>query len=83
MAIKKTMAEDPSFDPDVPVKNRFVDDLMLTAGLRAARVTRDTVTSPTAGATIVNKFFHLMWEWRWPTPVTLKEIEDGPLDVKI
>ncbi|KAJ9667226.1 polynucleotide adenylyltransferase [Coniosporium apollinis] len=36
-----------------------------------------------AGATLVNKFFHLMWEWPWPRPVMLKEIEDGPLDVRI
>jgi poly(A) polymerase len=35
------------------------------------------------GATIVTKFFHLIGNWRWPTPVLLKSIEEGPLQVRI
>ena len=29
------------------------------------------------GATIVDKFFFVMKDWKWPTPVLLKEIETG------
>jgi poly(A) polymerase len=29
------------------------------------------------GATIVNKFFFVMKDWKWPIPVMLKEIEQG------
>jgi poly(A) polymerase len=29
------------------------------------------------GATIVHKFFFVMKDWKWPTPVMLKEIENG------
>ncbi|OIW33788.1 Poly(A) polymerase [Coniochaeta ligniaria NRRL 30616] len=36
-----------------------------------------------AGGTIVNKFFHIMKQWRWPDPVLLKHIEDGPLQVRV
>ncbi|KAF2092708.1 poly(A) polymerase Pap [Rhizodiscina lignyota] len=35
------------------------------------------------GATIVSKFFNLMHSWPWPRPVMLKEIEDGPLPVRV
>lgn len=29
------------------------------------------------GATIVNKFFFIMKDWKWPSPVILKDIESG------
>jgi poly(A) polymerase len=35
------------------------------------------------GATIVSKFFHLMKSWPWPRPVLLKNIEEGPLQVRV
>lgn len=35
------------------------------------------------GATIVTKFFHLILNWPWPRPVLLKQIEDGPLQVRV
>lgn len=35
------------------------------------------------GALVVARFFHLMKGWRWPTPVMLKAIEDGPLQVRV
>jgi poly(A) polymerase len=35
------------------------------------------------GATIVTKFFHLIYSWPWPRPVLLKTIEDGPLQVRV
>ncbi|KAF2665291.1 Poly(A) polymerase [Microthyrium microscopicum] len=35
------------------------------------------------GAVIVSKFFHLMSIWTWPTPIMLKEFEDGPLQVQV
>lgn len=35
------------------------------------------------GSHIVGRFFHLMKSWRWPTPVMLKAIEDGPLQVRV
>ncbi|GMG52135.1 unnamed protein product [Ambrosiozyma monospora] len=35
------------------------------------------------GATIVAKFFHIYLQWKWPQPVLLKKIEDGPLPVKV
>lgn len=35
------------------------------------------------GSLIVARFFHLMKGWRWPTPVMLKNIEEGPLQVRV
>ncbi|KAJ5901547.1 Poly(A) polymerase [Penicillium taxi] len=35
------------------------------------------------GAVIVSKFFTIMRKWNWPQPVMLKEIEDGPLQIKV
>ncbi|KAH6890308.1 Poly(A) polymerase central domain-containing protein [Thelonectria olida] len=32
---------------------------------------------------IVNKFFLVMSQWRWPQPVLLKPIENGPLPVRV
>lgn len=34
-------------------------------------------------AVIVVKFFHLFMKWQFPRPVLLKDIEDGPLQVKV
>lgn len=34
-------------------------------------------------ATIVDKFFHIYSQWSWPQPVLLKQIEDGPLQVRV
>ena len=34
-------------------------------------------------STIVHKFFNIMISWPWPRPVMLKEIEDGPLQVRV
>ncbi|EKM79958.1 hypothetical protein AGABI1DRAFT_113202 [Agaricus bisporus var. burnettii JB137-S8] len=36
----------------------------------------------TAGA-IVSRFFIIMYQWCWPQPVLLKQIEDGPLQVRV
>lgn len=35
------------------------------------------------GATIVTKFFNLIHSWPWPRPVQLRNIEDGPLNVRV
>ncbi|KAK0190467.1 poly-A polymerase [Armillaria mellea] len=35
-----------------------------------------------AGA-IVSRFFIIMFQWTWPQPVLLKQIEEGPLQVKV
>lgn len=35
------------------------------------------------GSLVVARFFHLMKGWRWPTPVMLKNIEEGPLQVRV
>ena len=32
---------------------------------------------------IVSKFFRLMGRWNWPQPVMLKNIEDGPLQMRV
>ncbi|GMM32924.1 polynucleotide adenylyltransferase [Saccharomycopsis crataegensis] len=34
-------------------------------------------------AVIVIKFFHILNQWSWPQPVLLKQIEDGPLQVRV
>ncbi|KAK7403603.1 polynucleotide adenylyltransferase [Neonectria punicea] len=36
-----------------------------------------------ATSVIVNKFFLVVSQWRWPTPVLLKPIESGPLPVRV
>ncbi|CAG8617366.1 9986_t:CDS:10 [Paraglomus brasilianum] len=35
-----------------------------------------------AGA-IVSRFFIIMYQWKWPQPVLLKPIEEGPLQVRV
>ncbi|KAG6900418.1 hypothetical protein C0993_010806 [Termitomyces sp. T159_Od127] len=35
-----------------------------------------------AGA-VVSRFFIIMYQWTWPQPVLLKQIEDGPLQVRV
>lgn len=35
------------------------------------------------GSVIVGKFFRIMNKWNWPQPVLLKQIEDGPLQIKV
>ncbi|KAJ3197264.1 polynucleotide adenylyltransferase [Irineochytrium annulatum] len=50
----------------------------------AIAVARVCQLYPTAVAgVIVNKFFHIMLKWNWPHPVLLKQIEDGPLQVRV
>ncbi|CUM68287.1 uncharacterized protein PRCAT00006009001 [Priceomyces carsonii] len=34
-------------------------------------------------AVIIEKFFHIYSQWSWPQPVLLKQIEDGPLQVRV
>ncbi|KAK6891832.1 Poly(A) polymerase PAPa [Candida tropicalis] len=34
-------------------------------------------------AVIIEKFFHIYSQWAWPQPVLLKQIEDGPLQVRL
>ncbi|RDA87496.1 hypothetical protein CP532_1624 [Ophiocordyceps camponoti-leonardi (nom. inval.)] len=36
-----------------------------------------------ATSVIVNKFFLVIGQWRWPQPVLLKPIESGPLPVRV
>jgi len=33
--------------------------------------------------TIVSRFFIIMYQWSWPQPVLLKQIEEGPLQVQV
>ena len=35
------------------------------------------------GAVIVGKFFRIISRWAWPQPVILKDIESGPLQVRV
>lgn len=35
------------------------------------------------GSLVISKFFNLMLGWPWPRPVMLKQIEDGPLQVRV
>jgi poly(A) polymerase len=35
------------------------------------------------GATIVSKFFSLMYKWTWPRPVMLKHIEEGDFGLRV
>lgn len=32
---------------------------------------------------IISKFFIILQHWNWPTPITLKPIEEGPLPVRV
>jgi poly(A) polymerase len=32
---------------------------------------------------IIGKFFRILGQWSWPQPVLLKQIEDGPLNVRV
>ncbi|KAI8081825.1 Poly(A) polymerase central domain-containing protein [Gilbertella persicaria] len=34
-------------------------------------------------ASIVNRFFAIMSRWKWPQPVLLRPLEDGPLQVRV
>ncbi|KAJ3067060.1 polynucleotide adenylyltransferase [Podochytrium sp. JEL0797] len=36
-----------------------------------------------AAGLVVNKFFHIYTNWKWPQPVMLRQIEDGPLATRI
>lgn len=35
------------------------------------------------GSVIIGKFFRIIGKWGWPQPVLLKNIEDGPLQVRV
>ena len=35
------------------------------------------------GSVIIGKFFRIISRWGWPQPVVLKEIESGPLQVRV
>jgi poly(A) polymerase len=34
-------------------------------------------------SSIVNRFFTIMYRWKWPQPVLLRPLEDGPLQVRV
>ncbi|KAI7869353.1 Poly(A) polymerase central domain-containing protein [Spinellus fusiger] len=34
-------------------------------------------------ATIIARFFRILHRWKWPQPVLLKNLEDGPLQVRV
>ncbi|KAI7866526.1 Poly(A) polymerase central domain-containing protein [Spinellus fusiger] len=34
-------------------------------------------------ATVVCHFFKLMYQWKWPQPILLKNLEDGPLQIRV
>ncbi|PWN48345.1 putative PAP1-poly(A) polymerase [Violaceomyces palustris] len=36
-----------------------------------------------AAGAIVSRFFIIMYQWNWPQPVLLKNIEEGPLQVRV
>ena len=36
-----------------------------------------------AASVIVGKVFSIMMDWPWPQPVLLKDIESGPLQVRV
>jgi poly(A) polymerase len=36
-----------------------------------------------SAATMVGKFFRILAKWEWPAPILLKNIEDGPLSVRV
>lgn len=38
--------------------------------------------SEVAGA-IVSRFFIILYQWKWPQPILLKQIEEGPLPVRV
>ena len=35
------------------------------------------------GSVVIGKFFRIMRQWKWPQPVLLKNIEDGPLQIRV
>lgn len=35
------------------------------------------------GSVIIGKFFRIIYGWAWPQPILLKNIEDGPLQVRV
>lgn len=37
----------------------------------------------TVSSVIIEKFFQIYSQWNWPQPVLLKQIEDGPLQVRV
>lgn len=35
------------------------------------------------GSVVIGKFFRILRKWKWPQPILLKNIEDGPLQVRV
>lgn len=35
------------------------------------------------GSVVIGKFFRILRQWKWPQPILLKNIEDGPLQVRV